>query len=112
MTRSLTLKPIEAPRKHLGRFFYYHNDIIDNINENNNNKNENNIDCFIFIYSGHGDEDVITCSDGKKYSISTIQGFFDNSTLTSLSGKPKLFLYDCCRGADVQRSPTKKTKQK
>ena len=65
-------------------------------------KHKNEIDSVIFVYSGHGKDSNIIFSDGKPFSIFSIHSAFDNDTIEELEGKPKIFLFDCCRGADQE----------
>ena len=38
------------------------------------------------------------------YILSKIHNIFNNENCPSLLGLPKIFVYDCCRGSDVQDS--------
>jgi len=77
----------------LKHFFNFHSKQIEHLIEVNEM-----IDSLLVIYSGHGAEDTIITSDGREYFISKIHGSFDNISLDVLRGKPKFYLYDCCRG--------------
>ena len=60
------------------------------------------------MFSGHGDDNVIKCTDGKLYNVTEIHSQFDNSRLDTLHGKPKIFIYDCCRGGDFDKTTKNK----
>ena len=66
------------------------------------------IDCLIFIFSGHGNEDTIISNTGKQISIGKIHGAFNNDEFPILNAKPKMYLFDCCRGASTENTSTGK----
>ena len=51
--------------------------------------------CFMFYYSGHGNSEGLLLSDGccKPY-VDIVQSV---SSINSLTGKPKIFIFDSCR---------------
>lgn len=70
-------------------------------------------DCFVICFSTHGGNGFVCCSDFQRnYRNETEKGFILFTTLLelflpnkckSLSGKPKLFFFDCCRSVDNTR---------
>ena len=65
ITYNDTKTKIILPRKHLRKFFAFHEEKIEEINKNK--KINEKIDSFIFIYSGHGKSKLLECMDGKLY---------------------------------------------
>ena len=45
-----------------------------------------------------GNEESIVCSDGNKIGMSEIEAHFNGIQMKSFIKKPKIFIYDCCRG--------------
>lgn len=58
----------------------------------------NNCPCLVFYYSGHGKDCGIHLDDGGTYPFKTIVEHI--TSLPALLGKPKVFLFDCCRVYD------------
>ncbi|XP_064462969.1 caspase-3-like [Ornithodoros turicata] len=54
--------------------------------------------CLSLFLLSHGDDDVITCSDGKVIQLSKVYSMFDPETCKGLAAKPKLFFVQACRG--------------
>ena len=75
-----------------------------NINEILFKLNETNFiewPCFIFYYTGHGNANGIQLTNGSTYPFI---GIVDRiSSLPTLKGKPKVFIFDCCRQYDVDK---------
>ena len=55
--------------------------------------------CFAFAMLSHGDENGITCSDGKPITVDEIRESFSTRNCSTLGGKPKIFIFQCCRGS-------------
>ena len=53
-------------------------------------------DCFVLWLMSHGRSGEVFCSDGNTIPIQTLHDMFSNSD--TLSGKPKLFFIQACRG--------------
>eukprot|EP00479_Gromia_sphaerica_P003932 TRINITY_DN1466_c0_g1_i1.p1 TRINITY_DN1466_c0_g1~~TRINITY_DN1466_c0_g1_i1.p1 ORF type:complete len:192 (+),score=28.79 TRINITY_DN1466_c0_g1_i1:400-975(+) len=75
-------------------------------------KKHGDFDSFIMYFSGHGHEGKIighttdpsrAGEEGTGVQISQITDSFQPKNCPSLRGKPKIFLWDCCRG---ERAPT------
>lgn len=55
-------------------------------------------DAFVAVFSTHGDESVIYGSDCQTVPIKDILNKFSNENVPELEGKPKIFIFLCCRG--------------
>ena len=62
--------------------------------------NEKN-DGLIFYYSGHGQNRRIILSNGKSVLIENIIDIFDGEKCDQLRNKPKIMIYDSCRGNGI-----------
>ena len=63
------------------------------------NSEECNDDDAIVLYIGtHGNEDGFYCSDNKLVKHQEIIDMFSNENCPKFANKPKLILFDCCRG--------------
>ena len=58
-------------------------------------------DGLIFDYSGHGIKNAIILSNGQSYLIKRINNIFNNKECVFLRNKPKIAIYDCCRGSQT-----------
>ena len=69
------------------------------------NLNED-IDGLIFYYSGHGDKDGIILPNANKerYIWSHLMKIFDGDKCNTLINKPKIMIYDCCRGGNIAQT--------
>ncbi|XP_077575544.1 caspase-6-like [Stigmatopora nigra] len=54
-------------------------------------------DCFLLIFLSHGEDDHVYTYDGK-ISIPRITALFKGDKCNSLVGKPKIFVWQACRG--------------
>ncbi|XP_077460476.1 caspase-6-like [Stigmatopora argus] len=54
-------------------------------------------DCFLLIFLSHGEDDHVYTFDGK-ISIQQITSLFKGDQCKSLVGKPKIFIWQACRG--------------
>ena len=64
--------------------------------------NNNTIDGLIFYYAGHGvQNNRIVLQNGQKFKISEISEIFNLQNCESLRKKPKLMIFDCCRGSEI-----------
>ncbi|CAF0783275.1 unnamed protein product [Rotaria sordida] len=63
-------------------------------------------DCFIFVLLSHGDERDIIYGSDQPLNISTLTEPFKRSA-NSLLGKPKIFIFQACRGQQVMTSHRK-----
>merc|ERR1711976_439247 len=59
------------------------------------------MDMTIVCILSHGEDGAILCTDGKSISIEAILGKFNNRTAPPLKGKPKYFLFQACRGLEI-----------
>lgn len=57
-----------------------------------------NMDSCVVVFSSHGKGDGIMCHDSKLISMNEIRQMFDNDNCPLLSGKPKIFIVQACRG--------------
>ena len=67
------------------------------------NLNQEN-DGLIFYYSGHGAKDSIILSNGESFPIRSIIDKFDAQQCLQLRNKPKIMIYDCCRGDNISQT--------
>lgn len=58
--------------------------------------------CIVCILS-HGYSGVVISTDGKEISTHWIEKCFNNKECPSLIGKPKLFIYQACRGSKLDQ---------
>ena len=56
-------------------------------------------DGLIFVFAGHGYEDGIFTSDGKRIRITKIKTHFSSKNVPLLKDSPKIFIIDACRHA-------------
>ena len=61
-------------------------------------------DCFVLWLMSHGRSGEVFCSDGNKIPIQTLHDMF--SKCNTLSGKPKLFFIQACRGDEEDEGVT------
>ena len=69
--------------------------------------NTDEYDAFIFIFSGHGDQNTISLSDHKtkevhqgKYGRIKLYKYFNGLQCPSFKDKPKMLLFEACKGGD------------
>ncbi len=61
------------------------------------------MDCFVCCILAHGEAGGrLISSDGKPFTLSEITTSFSSSRCDTLSGKPKIFLIQACRGEEFQ----------
>ncbi|CAC5404536.1 unnamed protein product [Mytilus coruscus] len=58
--------------------------------------------CFICVIMSHGNEKGISTKDGF-ISIDDVVHYFRNDVLTQFLGKPKIFIFQACRGKEIQQ---------
>nr|AIY23410.1 caspase 6 [Anguilla japonica] len=63
------------------------------------NANHADADCFVCVFLSHGENDHIYAYDGK-FSIQEIAALFKGDKCKSLVGKPKIFIFQACRGEE------------
>nr|CDS30656.1 caspase 2 [Hymenolepis microstoma] len=61
------------------------------------------VDAGGLIVMSHGVQDYIYTSDGKLFSINDILEAFTNKSFPAMAGKPKLILFQACRGEEKDR---------
>lgn len=71
---------------------------IKEIVEKLRNYNHSMYDCFIIAILSHGDEGAIYGTDGDLVTLEDIMYQFGANRCPTLSGKPKLFFVQACRG--------------
>ncbi|KAL7403938.1 hypothetical protein ABVT39_007491 [Epinephelus coioides] len=54
-------------------------------------------DCFLLVFLSHGNDDHVFAKDGK-IPIQDITSLFKGDKCRSLVGKPKIFIFQACRG--------------
>ncbi|XP_077379644.1 caspase-6-like [Festucalex cinctus] len=59
--------------------------------------NHSDADCFVLIFLSHGEDEHVYTYDGK-ISIQRITSLFKGDQCQSLVGKPKIFVWQACRG--------------
>ncbi|OQV19016.1 putative Caspase-3 [Hypsibius exemplaris] len=64
--------------------------------------NHSDVDCFLTAVLTHGDEGVLFGTDGKMSIDRLLLPFKGNKCLT-LAGKPKIFIFQACRGDKLDR---------
>ena len=57
-----------------------------------------NSSCLVWIMMSHGSEDGIECSDGDNLDEKELYENFSTRNCPTLNGKPKIFIFQCCRG--------------
>ena len=60
-------------------------------------------DCFVCVILSHGSENGVHGADGEIICIETITSLFRRDECPSLEGKPKIFLFQACRGSASDR---------
>ncbi|XP_055364141.1 caspase-4-like [Betta splendens] len=58
-----------------------------------------NVDCLLVVYMSHGEKDYVETYD-EKLMISDITDKFRGDECKSLAGKPKIFIWQACRGSE------------
>nr|CCW72453.1 caspase 6 precursor [Channa striata] len=56
-------------------------------------------DCFLLAFMSHGEDENVYASDGQ-ISIRDITAMFKGTECPSLAGKPKIFIWQACRGRE------------
>ncbi|KAK2817523.1 hypothetical protein Q5P01_025714 [Channa striata] len=56
-------------------------------------------DCFLLAFMSHGEDENVYASDGQ-ISIRDITAMFKGTVCPSLAGKPKIFIWQACRGRE------------
>lgn len=65
-------------------------------------------DAFVCCILSHGRENAVLAIDGKPFSIKDIIRTFKATTQSTLTGKPKMFLFQACRGREEQQGVLQK----
>ncbi|CAL4163591.1 unnamed protein product, partial [Meganyctiphanes norvegica] len=60
-----------------------------------------NVDSSIFIFMSHGIEESFYTKDGVEISRDFIVNELNNQKCPALEGKPKFFIFNCCRGHEI-----------
>jgi len=55
-------------------------------------------DSFVVCVTSHGGNGYFNTADNQRMTIKDLTTYFDGSHCRALSGKPKLFVIDACRG--------------
>ena len=102
----------EGSEKDVERFkllfnkFNYYVEVVENLNKEMFHKKLSakaldeslkNHDIFVMIIMSHGVEDHVMTSDGQYLSYDEILNLFSNEHCPQLIGKPKVFIFNCCR---------------
>jgi len=78
-------------------------DIKDKLDDVLSNKNElRRHDCFVAIFSSHGDRSLIFDKHGEPLLIEEIISKFWLDRCPELINKPKVFVFLCCRGGKLK----------
>ena len=72
--------------------------------DNVNRQDHGSYDCFVLWFMSHGKSGEVFCSDGSTIPILVLHDMF--SGCHTLSGKPKLFFIQACRGEDEDEGVT------
>eukprot|EP01084_Bolivina_argentea_P006601 12516_1 len=75
-------------------------------------QNKNKYEGLFVIFSGHGTDDSLICSDGKKIKRSKITQWFNGDNVPFMSNQPKIIIMDACRGNDLHFGIPNNNKQK
>ncbi|CAL4151307.1 unnamed protein product, partial [Meganyctiphanes norvegica] len=62
-----------------------------------------NVDSTVVIIMSHGTKEYFYTEDGRKISFNYIVNSFNIHNCPALKGKPKFFIFDCCRGNESMR---------
>ena len=58
-------------------------------------------DSLVVCVASHGDEGYFVTADGERITNEYLTTCFDGRNCWALSGKPKLFIIDACRGGMI-----------
>ncbi|KAK2817148.1 hypothetical protein Q5P01_025339 [Channa striata] len=75
---------------------YKQTDVLDKISEAAE-ADHSNADCFLLVFMSHGEDQHVYTHDGK-IGIQEITDMFKGTKCKSLVGKPKIFIWQACRG--------------
>ncbi|KAK2918868.1 caspase-6-like isoform X1 [Channa argus] len=75
---------------------YKQTDVLDKISEAAE-ADHSDADCFLLAFMSHGEDEHVYTQDGK-LSIKEITAMFKGTKCESLVGKPKIFIWQACRG--------------
>ena len=68
-------------------------------------------DSFILIFSSHGDQNSVTFADGKKLNRADLIKEFAGDYCPTLINRPKLFIFQNCRGPETHFEDTSELEQ-
>ena len=78
-------------------------------------KNHGNYTAFVCCILTHGGESELIGTDSKPMERAKIARLFGENSCEGLAGKPKIFLFQACRGSDLDygflKSPTESSEQ-
>jgi hypothetical protein len=75
-------------------------DFMDMMSSFRNHLGQKDCDALIFVCSSHGTKDGVLCSDGGVVNYGLILQYFNSMNAHTMVGKPKIFMFDCCRGGN------------
>lgn len=61
-------------------------------------EDQNKAECVVVCILSHGGQECVFGTDGKTLKLDKIFQLFDNRRCINLSGKPKIFIFQACRG--------------
>lgn len=77
------------------------NQFLDLLKEQTKKKELVNQDIFVAIIMSHGVSENVITSDGEKVGYDEIFELFSNENCPGLFGKPKIFIFNCCRSPQI-----------
>ena len=87
-----------------------HNEFMKAIDKFKEQLDKSDSDMCVVCIMSHGDEETIKSSDNCSIIIQNhIVGRFSNSSCKSMNGRPKVFLFQTCRGHEESNSVTVKS---
>ena len=96
--------------KNLFEGLHYNVELFTNLNVSNmydqldskRQLDHSQFDCFVCCILTHGVNGKVYGCDGKSVAILKLTGLFTADICNSLSGKPKLFIFESCQGPKLQ----------
>lgn len=81
-----------------------HQETLEVLNSFRSSEEMAQVDCAVVCVLSHGvDQDTFVTSDREPVTVGEIYSYFTDDQCPRLKGKPKLFLFNYCRGEDIER---------